>query len=195
MPLTGDRWRVVVLLHAAGAAVAGVVWLAVTARPPAGAVSPWRDRRGEVASSRTLLRVPAVRTVLVLAVLVLAVGTFFGAVVGADRRRPRRGGPHAVGGASGGHAVPDGRARRRTSQHGGRRGLYFTAGEVGGVSGPLTVGVLAADGGFGPALAVAAAMAIVALSPTSVGQRAARAEERNRRADRVDRAGGRRSAP
>ena len=34
MPLSGDRWRVAVLIHAAGAAMAAVVWLVVTSRPP-----------------------------------------------------------------------------------------------------------------------------------------------------------------
>ena len=39
--------------------------------------------------------------------------------------------------------------------------LYFTAGEIGGVSGPVIVGILADHGGFDPAVALLVAVSLI----------------------------------
>lgn len=233
MPLSGDRWRVAVLIHAAGAAMAAVVWLVVTSRPPKDQPSPWRAGTGPVAGSLTLLRVPVVRTVLLL-----AVGTFFvthaignwlpemlrdsglsaarasawaavpslvglvGAVVVPrlavpDRRRVILAGTYVVMAVSMASLVGPwsiitigglfamGVVRSAVTpvvmlflmdspdvgptNMAAAGGLYFTAGELGGVTGPLAVGIVAgSELGFAPAqillAGVAGAMALLALT-------------------------------
>lgn len=245
MPATGGRWRVVVALHAAGAAVAGVVWLAVTAR---GSGARAIDRRSPASTPAGGLELSLLRVPLVQVVLVLAIGTFFvnhalanwlpemlqasglsaasagawaavpslvgligGVVVPraavAERRRAILAGCYVVlglgvvglvggwGAASMVGLVAIGLMRSAVlpvamlflmdsadvgpSRMAAAGGLYFTAGEIGGVTGPLTVGLLAAGGGFATAqvtlVGVTAALAIlVVASPVLSSQVMAR---------------------
>ncbi|MCP5025596.1 MAG: MFS transporter [Actinomycetia bacterium] len=216
MPLYGDRWRLVVATYAVIAALAGVVWLVVTARVPAAVEAPWRPAAGRAVGSRQLLREPVMRIVLIM-----ATGTFFvnHALGNWLPEMLRDGGlsasaasawaaiPSLVG-LAGGIAVPRlavPRLRRAVlaacylvlgagvvslvgdwssftvvgllaigamrsaalpiamlflmdsprvgpANMAGASALYFTAGEIGGVTGPLTVGVLAdRSGGFATA--------------------------------------------
>ena len=228
-----------VLIYAAGAVLAGLLWLVATASPPAAIVSPWKPTTGRRHGSRSLLGVPAVRVVLVL-----ALGTFFinhsvrnwlpemlrdsglsAAEAGAWAAIP------SLAGLAGGIVVPRlakperrrlvlassyclmglgiatllgpwspitigglvvlgfmrtavlpvamlflmDDARVGPTNMAAAGGLYFTAGEVGGVTGPLLVGVLASGpgAGFGAAqtvlVVVTAIMAVVALSPALRG--------------------------
>ncbi len=232
MPLTGDRWRLVVALHAVAAAVAGVVWVIVTTVPPAagraGRAGRWHppatDRTGRT-PELALLRVP-----LMQLVLVLAIGTFFinhalanwlPEMLGSAGLSPSAAGAWAAVpsllGLAGGIVVPRLAVaeRRRVAlaacygllavglvgligdwstvtivglvtigflrsalmpvalsflmdspdvgpgNMATAGGLYFTAGEIGGVTGPLTVGLLAGSGGF-----TSAQVALVGVSAT-----------------------------
>ena len=212
MPLTGDRWRAVVLIHTAAAAAAGVVWLVVTARPPADRVRPWHGGSGPVAGSRQLLGVPIMRLMLVLAVgtffinhafrnwlpemlrdsgltaaeagvwaaipslLGLAGGVMVPRFATADRRRMVLAACYTVMGLGVLSLIGDftvlavvglvgiGMVRSAVgpvamlflmdsprvgpTNMAPAAGLYFTAGEVGGVTGPLAVGLLATGGTF-----------------------------------------------
>ena len=244
MPLTGERWRAVVLIHAAGAAVAAVIWLVVTARPPTDAALPWHGgphgevaeagsrhagsksggpRAPSVAGSRELLRVPMVRLVLVLAIGTFfvnhAMGNWLPEMLRASGLTAAQAGAWAalpnLLGLAGGIIVPRLAVEQRRrlvlavcyvtmalgilalrgdwsllsalgligigimrsavlpvamvflmdSPDVGPRnmapagGLYFTAGEIGGVTGPLAVGVLATSAGFGSAQLVLALVA------------------------------------
>ncbi len=231
MPLFDDRWRLVVLTFAGAAALLGVAWVAVAFRPPPDLVDPWHRSEGGRVNIGELIRVPIVRTILVLAILtffinhalanwlpemlvdqgltrsgaatwaavVSAVGLIAGLTIPRlarpDRRRPMLigcyvilglallplagswGAATIVGlvlmGATRSIALPLAMLFMMDSDDvgpanmAGAGALYFTAGEIGGVSGPVIVGVVADAGGFAPAAwlmgGVAALAAIVSV--------------------------------
>lgn len=230
MPLFDDRWRLVVVTFAAFAALFGVAWFAVTARPPASVGEPWHRSAIGRLDSRALLAVPIVRLILVIAIATFFVNhalanwlpemltdagltrtsaSTWAAVISlsgllasltlprfADsrRRRPMLIGSYVVLGLGlvplvGGWGVATaiglllvGAMRAIVlpiamlfmmesddvgpTNMAGASALYFTAGEIGGVTGPLAVGVIADDGGFVPAvwLLVGVALGLAALS-------------------------------
>ncbi len=230
MPAFGDQWRFVVATYACGALVAAVIWMVVTHRPPTDMQDPWaRPQIGRV-SSRALLQVPLVRTILVLAVFTffvnhgigswlpevlvdhglspteagawaaftsipgLAAGVLVPRAATPERRRlllisayallgiglvplalawsPATAGGILIYGAMRSSVLPVAMLFLMDSDDvgpanmAGASALYFTAGEVGGVTGPVMIGIVADASGFGPAVTVmvvvAFALAVVA---------------------------------
>lgn len=72
MPITGQNWRVTLLIYAGAAALAGLTWFAISSRPEANLHDPIDRSRGTLKAQAevfaTLLRLPAVRFVLCIAV-------------------------------------------------------------------------------------------------------------------------------
>jgi MFS transporter, CP family, cyanate transporter len=225
MPAFDDQWRFVVLVFTGIAILLGCAFWVVTASPPGDVPNPWERVRKGNASTRELLRVPIVRTILLLAVLTFfvnhAMGNwlpeilrdhglspasagFWAAIVSipgliAGIGLPRLAQPHrrrpmlmtsymllslalvplalgwgpltALGvlvyGAMRSAVLPVAMLflmdddRVGPANMAAASALYFTAGEIGGVSGPVVVGILADQQGFGAAVGVLAAVALL----------------------------------
>ncbi len=229
MPAFDGRWQLVVAAFAAGAALLGLFFLAVTARPPVAVSRPWARPVTGRRSMRGLLAVPLVRTVLVLAVLTFfvnhALGNWLPEMLRDLGLTPAGAGAWAAAIAVPGlisaltipRLVPP--TLRRTvlvtayvllaiavlplgwrwsvataagilvygairsvvlpmamlmlmedeevgaANMAGAGALYFTAGEIGGVTGPVVVGLVADRAGFGPAAVV---LSVVSLAAAAV---------------------------
>jgi cyanate permease len=156
MPVTGYDWRATLLFYAGLAALAGVVWFAISSRP-AGRMHDPKDisagtLRAQVQIFAGLLRVATVRIVLLLAV---GIFVFNHALNNWLPEILRTGGMNVCQGIARGAMIPVAMFVLMETREvdarvmGAAGGLFYTAAETGGVLGPTMTGILAdMTGGF-----------------------------------------------